>query len=317
MHDDVQPPVFLVWSFRGCSLPLIVGTLRLIWLKWYDREKVPIQAIALKIKLGSGAMASSTTVGEAQAHELPGGPPVPDSESDEPMSVKAQLANVMNMLKDQAAEMARFKKELEKKHKKELEKQEQEIAELNKKFQEHMESKPNEKDEDKLKPIDVKDIKKPTEYDGKVDEFTAWYESLKDLLTNRHPSWAKVVKVIEDKKDKRIINAIDEIFGDLDEKVKGQADVYMQQLQAYLRTYTKSSLLNMVNKTKPEEAPEILRDIIQKGKSYNKNKVVSLKAQIYAPPRATKTEDLEKILTEWKHNTDLVEKGGSDVRHDG
>ena len=81
-----------------------------------------------------------------------------------------------------------------------------------------MESKPNEKDEDKLKPIDVKDIKKPTEYDGKVDEFTAWYERLKDLLINRHPSWAKVVKVIEDKKDKRIINAIDEIFGDLDEK---------------------------------------------------------------------------------------------------
>ena len=261
--------------------------------------------------------------------EQAGGPPVPESESGEVISMETQLNNVMEMIKNQADEMERIKKDLndskkemeekhrakeeevKEQHEKEIAKQNKEIEELKKRLQDKTESKTFEKDDEKLRPIDMKDIKKPTEYDGKVDEFTAWYERLKDLLINRHQSWEKVIKNIEEKKDVRIINAKDEIFKNLDEKINEQSMVYMQQLQAYLRTYTKSSLFNKVNKTKAEEAPEILRDIIQKGQSYNKNKLVSLKAQIYAPPRANKTEELEKILTEWKHNIDLVEKEDS------
>ena len=35
---------------------------------------------------------------------------------------------------------------------------------------------------------------------------------------------------------------------------------------------------------------------------------MSLKANIFSPPRASKVEDLNKVLTDWKHNIDLVEK---------
>ena len=81
----------------------------------------------------------------------------------------------------------------------------------------------------------------------------------------------------------------------------------MQQLASYICTYTKGSLFHRVNKTKKKDVDELLREIIQKGKNHNKNRLLTLKAQAYSPPRATKVEELETILTEWKHNLDQIE----------
>ena len=125
----------------------------------------------------------------------------------------------------------------------------------------------------KLKPIDIKDIKKPSEYDGKVEDFVIWYERLKDLMTNRHASWTPVLKAIEDKKGERITDVKEEIFGILDGHIEEQWETYLQQLQSYLRTYTKGSMFNRINKTRKEDIAEAFRDIIQKGRSHNKKKL--------------------------------------------
>ena len=148
----------------------------------------------------------------------------------------------------------------------------------------------------KLKPIDIKDIKKPSEYDGKVDDFTVWYERLKDLMTNRHSSWTPVLKAIEDKRGERIIDVKAEIFEKLDGHIEEQWEIYLQQIQSYLRTYTKGSMFNRINMTRKEDIAEVLRDISQKGRSHNKNTIVSLKANIFSPPRASKAGDLDKTI---------------------
>ena len=50
----------------------------------------------------------------------------------------------------------------------------------------------NDRDKDdklKLKPIDIKDVKKPEEYSGEPKKFQVWYDRLQDLMINRHESW--------------------------------------------------------------------------------------------------------------------------------
>ena len=60
-------------------------------------------------------------------------------------------------------------------------------------------------EEGKLKPLDVKDIKKPTEYDGNESkDFQEWYQSLKDLMTSRHEPWIELLDAIESFEGARI-----------------------------------------------------------------------------------------------------------------
>ena len=57
----------------------------------------------------------------------------------------------------------------------------------------------------------------------------------------------------------------------------------------------------MVGKTISECVVELMREIIHKGRHRNPNRLLDLKAKALSPPKATRVEDLDKILTEWKH----------------
>ena len=47
--------------------------------------------------------------------------------------------------------------------------------------------------DDHLKSLDVKDLKKPDEYDGEEKSFILWYARLKDLLQARDAKWEKSI----------------------------------------------------------------------------------------------------------------------------
>jgi hypothetical protein len=237
-----------------------------------------------------GKPTAGAPLGEGAKEGAPLGEASPLGESE----IAKQMRELKDLIKQQAEEMQKLKEKLG-------------VDGSREKEEEESGSK-----EGKLKPIDIKDIKKPSEYDGKIDDFTVWYERLKDLMVNRHSSWTLVLKSVEAKRGERIIDAKAEIFAPLGGHIAEQYDTYMQQLQSYLRTYTKGSMFNRVNKTKTDDIAEVLRDIVCKGKSHNKNKIVSLKATIFSPPRANKAEDIEKVLTDWKHNIDMVEKDDED-----
>ena len=182
------------------------------------------------------------------------------------------------------------------------------IAELEKKLQDRKEERKDDySDPEKLRPIDIKDIEKPDKYDNNISKFNTWFDKFRDLLTNRHASWYKLLKVIE-KNGKTIIKDQKQFFESLDDyddasykNIKIQSDMYAYQLKAYLRTYTDGELHARVVQTDCGLILELMREIIYKGKNRNPNKLIDLKSKALSPPRAHKAADMNKILTDWKH----------------
>ena len=84
-----------------------------------------------------------------------------------------------------------------------------EVSELKKKLEE----KPHDKDyEEKLKPIDAKDVKKPGEYDGDTKHFLEWYALFKDLLKNRNETWEPILDALEEMRSKKVVDYKNKIF---------------------------------------------------------------------------------------------------------
>ena len=85
-------------------------------------------------------------------------------------------------------------------------------------------------------------------------------------------------------------------------------DMYARQLTSYLGSYTKGLLHAKVMKTQSCGAFELLRDLVYKGRNRNRNRLLSLKAAVLSPPRASTLTDLEKILVEWEHQLGLIKE---------
>ena len=139
--------------------------------------------------------------------------------------------------------------------------------------------------EEKLKPIDATDVKKPGEYDGDTKHFLEWYALFKDLLKNKNGTWETIFGAVEEMRSKKVVDYKSQIFESLKEHPKfesmyNQCEVYSQQLMSYLKTYTKGLIHNRLLKSKTEDTYEILREIIFKGGRCNKVKVLNLKSAV-------------------------------------
>ena len=170
-------------------------------------------------------------------------------------------------------------------------------------------------EDEMLKPIDSKDIKKPDEFDGNKD-FHTWFDRLKDLLTNRNKDWKIVLNKIEEAANKSEKIAHDdfafEIGAELGEtkswKKWSLGDQYAHQLRSYLRSYTKGNFYDSVSKAETEDIFEILRATIKKGRNRNPYRMVAMKAEVLSPPRAKDAKELENVLNEWKFKYAEVQK---------
>ena len=178
------------------------------------------------------------------------------------------------------------------------------INALEEKLKEKEGSKREHDDSDRLKPIDIKDIEKPDKYDNNISKFNTWFDKFRDLLTNRHASWYKLLKIVE-KNGKNTIKSQQDFFDNIKEEedvscknIKAQADMYAHQLKSYLRTYTDGELHARVVQTDSSLIMELMREIMYKGRNRNPNKLIDLKSKALSPPRAHKVTDLNKILTD-------------------
>ena len=145
--------------------------------------------------------------------------PVPESElsdvGEEPREPQqAQHEDIMAILEDLKNKVIKLEKELKVKD-------------------ENIEK----EDHDKLKPIDIKDIEKPDKYDH-ISKFNTWFDKFRDLLTNRHASWYKLLKILE-KCGKNIIKNQSIFFDEIKENedksynnIKAQSDMYAYQLKS-------------------------------------------------------------------------------------
>ena len=164
-----------------------------------------------------------------------------------------------------------------------------------------------------LPAIDVKDVKKPEEYDGDEKSFNVWYARFRGLLMNRHSSWKDIFEVIEHFKETMITNIdgkhtrFKDKAAELNKSIDSPEE-YASQLLAYLSSYTKGNLYLKVNKANTANVFELLRDTVHKGKNRNKNRLLALKAAVLSPPRATSLAELDKILMDWEHQLNLIKE---------
>ena len=117
-------------------------------------------------------------VGATDEEDLGGG-------SGEP-TMREMMRTMQLMLRQYSEQIKALEKKLEDKDK--------EMAEILKKA---TEGEPTDaaknKDGDKsLKPMNMKDVKMPTEYSGKPEEFQEWYQKFQNLLVTRHSVWKDV-----------------------------------------------------------------------------------------------------------------------------
>ena len=125
-----------------------------------------------------------------------------------------------------------------------------------------------------LPSIDIKDVKKPDEFDGDEKGFNLWYARFKGLLVNRHASWKDVFDAIEKFQGKAIDNRDGEHTEfkqklPADSPVAEDPEVYAMQLLAYMSSYSKGALHAIVLKTQSGQIFEMFRDVIHKGKNRN------------------------------------------------
>ena len=157
-------------------------------------------------------------------------------------------------------------------------------------------------DDNKIKAMENKDIKKPGEYDNDTSEFNGWYERLTNLLKTRDHRWSGFLKVMEERGDKRIADVpsfIRETMGKHPE-VSAKMAEFSEQLYSYLLNYTKGALYAKVTKMQERGALEVFRDIIYKGKHLSKSKICALNAKILEPKRASSEKEVDKCLTDWR-----------------
>ena len=215
----------------------------------------------------------------ASTEETPLETPVPESEVALEME---DIADILKNLKDK-------------------------IKELEEKLNDKESPKYAREDANRLKPIDIKDIEMPDKYDHNISKFNTWFDKFRDLLTNRHTSWYKLLEIVE-KNGKNTIRSQQEFFDNINDEdnagyknIKEQADMYAYQLKSYLRTYTDGELHARVVQTDSSCIMELMREIIYKGRNRNPNKLIDVKSKALSPPRAHKVSETNKILTDWKH----------------
>ena len=190
------------------------------------------------------------------------------------------------------------------------EKQEQRIEELMKELKERSGEDVKKYSAKNLPSIDIKDVKKPDEYDGDEKGFNIWYARFKSLLVNRHAPWKEVFDTIE-KFQGTAINNQDGAHTEFKTKLPANSPVaedpeaYATQLLAYMSSYSKGALHARVLKTQGGQIFEMFRDVVHKGKNRNKNRLLALKAAVLSPPRASNAGELEKILVDWEFQINL------------
>ena len=140
--------------------------------------------------------------------------------------------------------------------------------------------------EDKLKPIDIKDIERPDKYDNQPTKFNMWYDKFKDLLMSRNENWGKLLDVLETR-GRATIKDQKDLMNDLVEEkyksIKEQSNIYAQHLKSYLRTYTDGELHARVIQTSYDDIMELMREVIHRVRNRNPSRLIDLKAKALTP----------------------------------
>ena len=153
-----------------------------------------------------------------------------------------------------------------------------------------------------LKDIHVKDIDKPSKFDGQ--QWQVWSQNFMNFLERRDRRWSKLLKEIQAKSVHPLTPAdhasISEKMG-LDKILK---EGFTHQLYDYLQAFTAGETLSKVIAGGREESWETWRSLCDQGKSRRKQDLHEERRRLMHPPAAS-LETLMKSIASWER--DLME----------
>ena len=136
-----------------------------------------------------------------------------------------------------------------------------------------------------LTPLDAKALKMPGEYAGDVKLYLDWHEQFANFLAAKDVRWRKVMEGIEDKGFKEL-TLEDEVEIARRAGLAGQLIPLKTQLYAYLQSYTKGSVTDLVTAGQEDRVFEVFRQIADKGRSRRPEHVLELRNKVFHPTQA-------------------------------
>ena len=154
-----------------------------------------------------------------------------------------------------------------------------------------------------LTPLDVKSLKKPSEYGGDTKLYLDWHEQFANFLAAKDLRWRKVLAGIEAKGFIQL-KLEDEVEIARLSGLPGQLLSLKTQLYAYLQSYTKGSVVDLVSAGQEDRVFETYRQIADKGRSRRPEHVLELRNRVFQPtqnhPAGYKHAEVESKLAQWE-----------------
>ena len=154
------------------------------------------------------------------------------------------------------------------------------------------------------KPIDIKDIERgQTRTTTRPRSSTIDFDKFKDLLTSRSGNWEQLLCVIENR-GKVTIKSPKEFINSLDDSnyksIKEQSDTHAQHLKKFLENLHRWRAPSARDPDRSvTKVMELMREVTYKGRN-RKHRFIGLKEKALSP-RRIRASDLDKILTERRH----------------
>ena len=162
---------------------------------------------------------------------------------------------------------------------------------------------------DKLQGFNPKDMAKPTPYDMEPGSFHNWNELFMSYMISIDKQWEKILHELQ-KKD-MVMNK-EEVEKIQDELNMTQEDKKSANRSLYINLigYTKGKARSRVISNAVDMSFETYRFIYHKGKNATTMNIVIMKADVLRPAPASKMEDIEHKLNEWKEKQRYLEEVG-------
>ncbi len=238
------------------------------------------------------------------AMPIPGSPPMaaPGLEESAKPAAPPTLDSMVLHLEQMVKTMAAMQKQLEdaKEDNKKLEK---ELKAVQQQLPQQQQQPPT--PDEKLKPIHHKNVDKPERFDGNIDTWLKWAKSFKRFLKRQDEHWVPLLNAIEEQKGRPVTDADETEIAKKAKIEKKEVDVFKEQLNEYLETYTKGTAKVLIEACGETRSWDAWRQLADKGHSLRKHHQHGLRRKAYFPKVIPSLRDVEKGIATWEQEVDL------------
>ena len=155
-----------------------------------------------------------------------------------------------------------------------------------------------------LKPISHKNVDKPEKYNGDLDGWLKWSKVFKKFLKRQDERWVDLLEAVENLKG-RPVTVEDEATWVKDLKLGDSMNLYKEQLNDYLETYTKGVAKSLVEACGDAKALDAWRQMADKGHSLRQQHQNVLRRKAYFPKTISNLKEVERYIALWETDVDL------------